>query len=118
MNPFPKRALKETVLIEIPSASAIASTISKPTLWRVPLYNLPGLPRPTMSHGCGLGCGASTDNSDGNSVGAPAAAGSVVDVVAAEEEDENRGMGLGVLLLQQVDIRAFEEGEEQKRGAN
>lgn len=62
-----------------------------------------------MSHGC--------DNADGNSVGAPAAAGSVVDVVAAEEEDENRGMGLGVLLLQQVDIRVFEEGEEQqKRG--
>lgn len=30
-KPFPKKALKETLLMEIPSASAIASTISKPT---------------------------------------------------------------------------------------
>lgn len=31
MLPLPKRALKETVLVDIPSASAIVSNISNPT---------------------------------------------------------------------------------------
>lgn len=110
-EPFPKMALLETQLIEIPSASAIASTISKPTLWRVPLYILPGLPRPTMSHGFGLGFIGSTATSDGEAVTGAAADGCVVE--AEEDEDWGIVIDLRVLLLEYVEIRVFEEGEEE-----
>jgi hypothetical protein len=39
------------LLRDIPSASAITSIISNPTLWRVPWYTFPGFPSPTNNHG-------------------------------------------------------------------
>eukprot|EP00268_Persea_americana_P032683 TRINITY_DN3222_c0_g1_i3.p2 TRINITY_DN3222_c0_g1~~TRINITY_DN3222_c0_g1_i3.p2 ORF type:complete len:133 (+),score=23.05 TRINITY_DN3222_c0_g1_i3:1037-1435(+) len=78
IKPFPKRALNWMLLTEIPSASAIASIISKPTLWRVDWYFLPGLPSPTRSQGLGFGFGLGSGSGEGR--------------VCEEARDENRGM--------------------------
>ena len=48
-KPFPNRALKETLLIDIPSASAIASTISKPTCTESHLIITPYATNPMYS---------------------------------------------------------------------
>lgn len=82
IKPFPKRALNWMLLTEIPSASAIASIISKPTLWRVDWYFLPGLPSPTRSQGLGFGLGLGSGPGSGE--------GRVR--VCEEARDENRGM--------------------------
>nr|AFK33391.1 unknown [Lotus japonicus] len=51
IEPSPIKAFDCIVFIRIPSARERLSIISNPTLCLVPWYLLPGLPKPTTSHG-------------------------------------------------------------------
>lgn len=72
------------------------------TLWRVPIYNLPGLPRPTMSQGCSLGFFASTSTSVAAAVEVELA---VMVIKLAEVEDEGSCIMLISFSLLQIKMR-------------